>query len=64
MQNANTTLKQGNNSKMWNSKASTRFRTKAVRDHFNKTKDVKTMHGGTIDEQIGVTLKATDESML
>ena len=37
------TLKQSNNSKKWNSKASSWFRTEAVRDHFNKTKDVKTM---------------------
>ena len=30
---------------MWNSEASTRFRTEAVRDLFYKTKEVKTMHG-------------------
>ena len=39
------TLQPSNNSTVWNSKSSTRFRTEAVRDHFNKTRDVKTMHG-------------------
>ena len=40
------TLQPSNNLKVWNSKGNNRFRTKAVRDHFNKTRDVKTMYGG------------------
>ena len=50
-------LEQNNNSKAWNSKARTRFRTEPVTNHFNRTNDVKTMHGETTDEQIGVTLR-------
>ena len=45
----NTTLKQSNNSKIWNSKARTRFRIKAASDHFNKTKDMKNSYRETID---------------
>ena len=36
---------------MWNSEASTRFRTEAVRDHFNKSRDVKTMHDDAISTE-------------
>ena len=39
------TLQPSNNSKMLNDKGNTRFRTEAVRDHFNKTRHVKTMYG-------------------
>ena len=43
------TLQPSNNSKVWNSKgSSTRFRTEVVRDHFSKTRDIKTKHGGAI----------------
>ena len=38
------TLQPSNNSKVWNSEASTPFRTEGVRDHFKKSRDVKTMH--------------------
>ena len=39
------TFQPSNDLKVWNSKGNSRFRTKTVRDHFNKTKDVKTMYG-------------------
>ena len=42
------TLQQSNNSKVWNTVATTRFRTEAVRDLFNKIKEVKTMLGDAI----------------
>ena len=35
------TLQPSNNSKAWNSKASTRFRAEAVKEHFKKTRDLK-----------------------
>ena len=38
------TLQSSNNSRVWNSEAITRFRTEAVRDHFKKSRELKTMH--------------------
>ena len=45
------TLQPNNNSKVWNSEASTRFRTKAVRDHFKKSTDVKRMYDDAISTE-------------
>ena len=45
------TLQPSNNSKLWKSEASTRFRTEAVRDHFKKSRDVKTMHDDAISTE-------------
>ena len=42
------TLQPSNSSKVWNSEARPRFRTEAVRDHFKKSRDVKTMHDDAI----------------
>ena len=42
------TLQPSNSLKVWNSEASPRFRTEAVRDHFKKSRDVKTMHDDAI----------------
>ena len=36
---------------MWNTEASTQFRTKALRDHFKKTRDVKTMRYDAISTE-------------
>ena len=40
------TLQSSNNLKVWNSEGNNRFRTQAVRDHFNQIGDVETMYGG------------------
>ena len=43
-----STLQQSNNSEVWNSKTINRFTTDAVEDYFNKTRDVKSMHGDVL----------------
>ena len=45
------TLQPSNNSKVWNSEASTRFRTEAVRDHFKKSREEKTLHADAISAE-------------
>ena len=44
-------LQPKHNSEILNSEASNWFSTEAVRDHFNKTRDVKTMHDDAISTE-------------
>ena len=45
------TLQPSNNSKVWNSEASTRFRTEAVRDHFKKSREEEILHDDAISTE-------------
>ena len=45
------TLQPSNNSKVWNSETSTRFRTESVKDHFKKARDVKTMQDDALSTE-------------
>ena len=42
------TLRPSKKSKVWKSEASISFRTEAVRDHFKKSRNLKTMHDDAI----------------
>ena len=47
----NTLQPSNYNSKVWNSEASTQFRTEALRGHFKKSRDVKTVHCDAISTE-------------
>ena len=45
------TLQPSNNSKVWNSETSSRFRTETVNEHFEKARDVNTIYNDAISTE-------------